>query len=275
MFSENAFSDPFGFGIPYTSAGRNPNPFSSAYSNRRRQEEQLARSRKIMMEQERRRRAEYETRRRKEHEHEMKIARSRREEQLRRDMLLQRERSKMEQMRRSQQRLGKKQPSQKRAASYPPGTVVRGPDGNLYRVAAPPRRERENDMALRYSGANFDGNFNVASDDDKENDEEEVLSTNECESVKHGGLSDDESGSSQEWHDYQDNCEDGTQVGNHMLETTGQALPPKKQVPLHEIIVETVPNDEDDELREMKSVWRNRIPSPGKWIEPVESFGSK
>ena len=43
--------------------------------------------------------------------------------------------------------------------------------------------------------------------------------------------------------------------------------------PIHNIIVENVPDDEDDELKEMHSVWRNRIPSPGQWMEPVESFG--
>ena len=35
------------------------------------------------------------------------------------------------------------------------------------------------------------------------------------------------------------------------------------------VVVETVPNDEDDELRDLHSIWRNRAPGPGQWIEPV------
>ena len=35
------------------------------------------------------------------------------------------------------------------------------------------------------------------------------------------------------------------------------------------VVVETVPNDEDDELRDLLSIWRNRTPGPGQWIEPV------
>ena len=38
------------------------------------------------------------------------------------------------------------------------------------------------------------------------------------------------------------------------------------------LTVEDVPFDEDEELRELHSVWRNRTPSPGEWMEPVDSF---
>ena len=48
---------------------------------------------------------------------------------------------------------------------------------------------------------------------------------------------------------------------DHVYESTGR---PK-------IIVENVPDEEDEELRELHSVWRNRVPSPGEWMEPIES----
>ena len=40
-----------------------------------------------------------------------------------------------------------------------------------------------------------------------------------------------------------------------------------------DIVVETVPNEEDDEHRELHSVWRNRRPpSSGQWMEPCEYY---
>jgi len=36
--------------------------------------------------------------------------------------------------------------------------------------------------------------------------------------------------------------------------------------------VEDVPDDEDDELRDLHSVWRNRVPSQGQWMEPIDCF---
>ena len=59
---------------------------------------------------------------------------------------------------------------------------------------------------------------------------------------------------------------------DHVYESTGiytASLPVQKRP---KIIVENVPNEEDKALRELQSVWRNRVPSPGEWMEPVESF---
>ena len=166
--------------------------------------------------------------------------------------MLSRESSEMEQMRcRS---LAKNQPSEKNTASYPPGTVVRGPDGNLYRVSAPPRREKDDNVESR-SNIEFDSApafLNglsgpvLASDENKNHDEE------------------DNSDSTQESHGYQ-GINDDSQM------TAAETASPV-QKPLHEMIVEDVPDDEDEEIREMRSIWRNRIPSPGQWMEPVESF---
>ena len=44
----------------------------------------------------------------------------------------------------------------------------------------------------------------------------------------------------------------------------------KQTVLPHE--VEDVSDEEDEELQELRSVWRNRLPSPGQWIEPVDAI---
>ena len=55
------------------------------------------------------------------------------------------------------------------------------------------------------------------------------------------------------------------------LTTSSQTI---KQVtiPRAVAVVEDVPYEEDGELNELHSVWRNRQPSPGNWMEPVDSF---
>ena len=45
--------------------------------------------------------------------------------------------------------------------------------------------------------------------------------------------------------------------------------PPKKRRSKVTIIVEDA-SDSEYEDEEMNSVWRNRRPSPGQWMEPVE-----
>ena len=37
-----------------------------------------------------------------------------------------------------------------------------------------------------------------------------------------------------------------------------------------EVEVEDVPDEEDEELKELHSISRNRSPSPGQWMEPIE-----
>lgn len=317
MFSHNAFKDGFGFGGTFSSSSTNPNPFSSSYGDRRRQEaQQYALRRSRMMEEDRRRKAERELRKRREYEiakrreeeqrrrqesqqpdlhrqrmmeeerqrkqanHEVRKRREhemvrREEEQRRREIMLQRDRSRMEQIRRSRQELGQDHPVQKKISSFPPGTVVRGPDGNLYRIAAPSRRERENDMALRYSDSSFGGNTTSLNDRNKVNEEEETFFAKVSDMAEDNILVDEPDSSQstagvsmpQSWNGCHETSDD-----DDSLVHDDQALAAKKHAPLNEIIVENVPDEEDDELREMKSVWRNRIPGPGQWIEPVESF---
>jgi len=200
----------------------------SEFERRQRMQEQMAREEKRrwrMMEEERTRKAEHERRRRVElqRRHGMEM--------------LYREGSKKEELARSRQN----------ADSYPPGIVVRGPDGNLYRVVAPSRHEKD-DTKKAGTGTQYDQNT-TTSDENKANevakDKSEMMNTN--------------SGASPKYKDFVDG-------------TTDTVLPAQNDGPQDEIVVENVDDEEDEELRELRSVWRNRIPSPGQWIEPVETF---
>ena len=227
--------DPFGLQSPYFG-----DPFSSPYDRRRRQE--MAR-RQRMMEEERRRKAEYERRRRVEERLALE------EQQRRREMeMMQRERTMAKQKQR--QRLQKKQ-TIRSAGSYPPGTIVRGPDGNLYRVVAPTGYDRNSSM-----GSFSDSTSDIESNCSTENKE------NEVEGPTSQGISSIKTKSKKLDND------DGT----NSKTTTNVTSMQTKQEPLDQILVENVPDDEDEELKELHSVWRNRIPSPGQWMEPVESF---
>lgn len=154
--------------------------------------------------------------------------------------------------------------------SHSPETVVLGPDGNLYRVSAPSRRERDDDVASsqlnRYNGLTFG-----EPGENLERDDEEVFSSEYCANPDKDDSAGYNSASSQEWHDWQD-IDDGSRMKYPAARKS--ALPAQKQVPRREI-VEDVPDEEDEELRDMHSVWRNRIPSPGQWMEPVETFREK
>merc|ERR1719203_1462206 len=201
----------------------------SEYERRQRMQEQMTREekrRRRMIEEERTRKAEYERRRR------VELQRRRHGMEM-----LHREGSKKEELARSRQS----------ADSYPPGIVVRGPDGNLYRVIAPSRHEKD-DTNKAGTGTQYDQNT-TTSDENKANevtkDKSEMTNTN--------------SDASPECKDFDDG-------------TTDTVLPAQNDEPQHEIVVENVDDEEDEELRELRSVWRNRIPSPGQWIEPVETF---
>lgn len=200
----------------------------SEYERRHRIQEQMAREekqRRLMIEEERTRKAEYERRRCVElqRRHGMEI--------------LHIEGSKKEELARSRQN----------ADTYPQGTVVRGPDGNLYRIVAPSRHEKD-DTKKSGTGTQYDQNT-TTSDENRANevakDRSEMMNTN--------------SDGSPECKDFDDG-------------TTDTVLPAQNDDQQHEIVVENVDDEEDEELQELRSVWRNRIPSPGQWIEPVETF---
>ena len=206
----------------------------------------------MMMEEERRRRAEYERRKRIE------------EELRRREMEeMQRQRMAMEQARARRSRRAKEQPY----ATYPPSTIVHGADGRLYRVVTPPREEGSDVNESSYSDAIQDRSPSASSEEDKEN----TIDAADVEMKHKMRLKSNSSGSlSRMESDLKTNKNEKNDTVGHV----GRDAPEEKRsdVPLHQIVVENVPDEEDDELREMRSVWRNRTPSPGQWMEPVESF---
>merc|ERR1719367_259917 len=88
----------------------------------------------------------------------------------RREMeLLRKERSDMERMR--QRRLAAMQPPQNGVSSYPPGTLVMGPNGELQRIGAPGRNVR-NRGAAPQSNRRYG---RKPPHEDKENEEGEYL----------------------------------------------------------------------------------------------------
>mmetsp|Transcript_20084 Transcript_20084/g.48287 ORF Transcript_20084/g.48287 Transcript_20084/m.48287 type:complete len:244 (-) Transcript_20084:1423-2154(-) len=239
MYTNNY--DPFGFQSPYFG-----DPFSSSYEHRRQQE--VARH-QILMDEERRRKAAHERRKRVEVEEQMAI-----EERQRRHTMEtpQRKHNKMETMRR--QRLEKKQPDGM-SDSLPLGTIVRGPDGNLYRIAVPPQCERD-DISESCPVTHCDRNLIIST----KNKENAVV----IDKPENGSPECNDSGDDVPLK----NCPNN----NHTYEVIDSVTPFQEDVLIPEIVVENVPDEEDDALRELRSVWRNRVPSPGQWMEPVESF---
>lgn len=196
-----------------------------------------------MIEEERRRRAaELEMRRQMQEEIELR-ERQKRER-------VQEEHRRLDQLRREHLAKNQKQ------VSYPPGTIVRGRDGNLYRVVAPPRcQNMSDDMDTR--GATTEIREKKLED----------MSTEEV-SDSNGDDSDSDS-SAEEWH----YCQDTDNNVPMSFDSDSKEQQKHSMLPAHsDIVVETVPNEEDDELRELHSVWRNRRPSPGQWMEPCEYY---
>jgi hypothetical protein len=143
---------------------------------------------------------------------------------------------------------------QQRAASVagvtlPAGAIVRGPDGRLYRVVGPPRSE----------DAIPDGIAGKATKDNDQNAAEgDVIPDGKCDAASTNESTDD--------------CSDDSQEISSRVHPD-KTMPQKyASSPREEFLVEDVPYEEDDELRELRSVWRNRLPSPSQWIEPVESL---
>merc|ERR1712013_841303 len=127
--------------------------------------------------------------------------------------------------------VAKSQP--KETSSY---QIVRGPDGRLYRV---PCSQRDNAMKLQ---SNKDRDGNVApSKGSSESKEEEAVCT-ESESKEN----DDGSVSSDEWYECRD-VDDGPQtMATDAMEERNVPSPASPR-----IVVENVPDEEDDDLREM------------------------
>jgi len=162
---------------------------------------------------------------------------------------------------------------------------VRGPDGNLYRIAAPSQRRWESDESMASSSNNniVERKSSMSCDENKENEEETDTDTCSTDSSMHNHTvmkkdeltyspSSSDSCSLRYDLDHDDLQSKSHTSNKHNMHKKDEQKD-KAEVPLSEIVVvENVPDEEDDELRELRSIWRNRIPSPGQWMEPIESF---
>jgi hypothetical protein len=240
---------------PFEDFGFGPGGFLSPYESRRRQE--LAR--RQQMELERRRKLELERRRQLLMERER---RAKEEEERRRELEAMR---KQQQMKEENMR-GKQfdQSQNRRARRYAPGSIVLGPDGNIYRVISPanddtrlfgreerPLEQKKHDIV---SGAN--------QSKEKEDCDEKMHPANQNESFE-----EESKNSSIEPEEYiDDDCANHTHE-DHIYDAQDT---PHQSIHTQEVEVEDVPDEEDEELRELHSVWRNRSPCPGQWMEPIE-----
>lgn len=245
MFSQSY--DPFGF-----------NPYCS-FEQQRRQE--IAR-RQCLLEAERRRRAELEWRKRNEEKMAMKERRRREKE------LLELQRQKEEERRRRGRRLAGERRNNGRdenSLPYPPGTIVLGPDGRLYTVTAPKENRRGGHTSRTSSVSDLSelDHLGVENEEERGIGQECAPSPQDTQSVS-SNLVDDT-------RDALDAMEEKMQLQKD-AEDLLKADEVSESLPIHMIAVEDVPDEEDEELRELHSVWRNRIPSLGQWIEPVDSF---
>lgn len=240
MFTNDPFED-FGFGFG--------TPFSSPYESRRRQAELARRQR---LDAESRRQLDLERRRQYMERERAKEEQRRRElEMMRRQQLIEEE-----EMRR------KKAAAQKRRArTYKPGTVVLGPDGNLYRVISPTNDARLPSEEVKRTEHKKDRRFSGSNQESKENRDEQMLPAKEVEESY-----EEESSVSSTTLDYMND-----DYANHTHEDHIHVAS-ESNAEQEAIVVEDVDDEEDDELRELHSIWRNRSPSPGQWIEPIDKY---
>ena len=254
----------------------NSNPFGSSnrsyYGNGRRREQEEYRRRMEEQLRERRKqlKAEYEMERR---QRRASAAAAEAEERRWQDACKQREemarRKKQQQQQQQMQRSMERRPTP--FPSYPAGTVVRGSNGNLYRVVAPPTSD-----AARYRS-----DESMASSSSSEESASSMLACKELEieDTSNHEPDDDDKGLEDILHyEQRDNKESEDALFDTNNQSTNRSsfdssVPRLKQYQdMGEIfVVEDVPDSEDDELRELHSVWRNRKPSPGAWMEPIES----
>ncbi|KAL7517739.1 hypothetical protein ACHAWX_002635 [Stephanocyclus meneghinianus] len=147
---------------------------------------------------------------------------------------------------------------------FPPGTILPGKDGRLYRVVNRPscleQTSFENAKVddSRSLSENYDTDTGYSSD-----------STNEKE---HIGIDDiDDLHSENNSQAVKLISTDQTNL-NPSMEKENNTIIKNKKHSVISLVVEDVPIEEDDELRDLHSVWRNRAPSPGQWMEPIDHF---
>mmetsp|Transcript_4699 Transcript_4699/g.7261 ORF Transcript_4699/g.7261 Transcript_4699/m.7261 type:complete len:250 (+) Transcript_4699:149-898(+) len=247
MFSNNY--DPFDDFFGPSQFG---SPFSSPYEQRLRKE--LAR--RQQMEAERRRNAELERRKLMELER-AKEERRRELEMMRRQQQMTRD----EEMRRK--RLIQ---AQQRRARYSPGSIVLGPDGNLYRLISPTAGDEQ--LCRGEERFPADKQRFCASDESEASSDEQMMPAKGSDPFQEE--SESSSKSEEEFMDtdvcgHEDHFYDA--LDTHPDPSTDSV---KVQHRLQSVKVEDVSDEEDEELKELHSIWRNKSPSPGQWMEPIE-----
>ena len=138
--------------------------------------------------------------------------------------------------------------------AFPPGTIIRGRDGRLYRVVAKPSNEQHI--------ANHDDSFSDA----------DSCSSKSMDSMEEENVAPSKETLNAMANEFTPKSFHNTNKASACFENNDIGNSQKKNTKTLTLVVEDVPLDEDEELRELRSVWRNRVPEPGQWIEPVESF---
>ena len=143
--------------------------------------------------------------------------------------------------------------------AFPPGTIIRGRDGRLYRVVEDPHihqgiQVNHDDQSASSNSSESDTNSCTT-----DYSTEQECANNNCNAnnVKYSDSKDSLHATASDF------------ISKSTVEANSNLNIPKKTITL---VVEDVPIEEDEELRDLNSVWRNRMPSKGEWMEPVESF---
>eukprot|EP00581_Thalassiosira_minuscula_P012249 CAMPEP_0183717618 /NCGR_PEP_ID=MMETSP0737-20130205/11191_1 /TAXON_ID=385413 /ORGANISM="Thalassiosira miniscula, Strain CCMP1093" /LENGTH=164 /DNA_ID=CAMNT_0025947091 /DNA_START=155 /DNA_END=646 /DNA_ORIENTATION=- len=161
----------------------------------------------------------------------------------RREMaILEKKRSEKEKIRR--QRIAMKKPIQ----TPPYGRIILGPDGNLYRVVAPARSKLDDSIYFQSDIKRPENNLS------EENQRGNVSSTEESNVSDDEPMDDDT-----EYSNVRYGCKHAD--GDWHVNGKGASMKEEREP----ILVEDVPDEEDEELCELHSVWRNRVPSHGQW----------
>jgi hypothetical protein len=178
------------------------------------------------------------------------------EEQRRRELEMMRRQQLIE---KEEMRREKAAAQKRRARTYKPGTIVLGPDGNLY--FSPTNDARLPSEEVKRTESKKDKRFSGYNQESKENCDEQMLPAKEVEASF-----EEESSVSSTVLDYMDDdCANHTHEDHIHVASESNAEQ-------EAIVVEDVDDDEDDELRELHSSSRNRSPSPGQWMEPIDKY---
>jgi hypothetical protein len=209
-------------------------------------------------EMERRRHQQEMERRRVYQQQQQELERRKRMQERQRQLRLQQQREEeMERLQNEQlMRERRREQCKRDANAFPPGTIIRGRDGRLYRVVADPRL-KDDDESIHSNGSVSEASVQSSSCSDsvQSNTDEMAVEHHADEKIKLDATANEFI------------PKDASKSA--LTKVTNDKPTKKKQFTL---TVEDVPFGEDEELKDLHSVWRNRAPSPGEWMEPVDSF---